>query len=335
MRCNFEAEGHSSPPTSIWGEQQPHAYPLSSTATEFSPRLVSILKASIQPATAEMYQHHWNVFLNFLRKTTDPIFLVHPIQLAPFLVHLHEQCLTYITIRTYLSAIAFVHKLAGHPNPTDAFLITKTMQGIKSHQAHKASDPLQPISRQILHQLIDALAFAVYDPYSRAMWKAIFLLAYHACLRAGVVVYSGNDKNILHLYQVNIYDTTATITFSSYKHSRGNTPTLTIQAEPQGTYCPLQALRHYLAHRGTTPGYLFIHANSSPASRLQFSKVLKSALIMSGHDARRFNTHSFRVGRATQLAGDNYSDSTIRAAGRWRSSAYQQYIRPSNVVLPQ
>ena len=47
-----------------------------------------------------------------------------------------------------------------------------------------------------------------------------------------------------------------------------------------------------------------------------------------------YNTHSFRIRRATQLAQDNHSSETIRSAGRWKSSAYIGYIRSSNINLP-
>ena len=64
------------------------------------------------------------------------------------------------------------------------------------------------------------------------------------------------------------------------------------------------------------------------------SHTLKSAVQFCGQDPRRFDTHSFRIGRASQLAADNASDLTIRATGRWKSNAFLEYIRPHSVILP-
>ena len=49
----------------------------------------------------------------------------------------------------------------------------------------------------------------------------------------------------------------------------------------------------------------------------------------------RYNTHSFRIGRATQLAKDNETEATIKSTGGWKSAAYNKYIRPNNSALPQ
>lgn len=40
-----------------------------------------------------------------------------------------------------------------------------------------------------------------------------------------------------------------------------------------------------------------------------------------------FRPHSFRIGRATDLAKQGVSESEIKALGRWESRAFQNYIR--------
>ena len=49
----------------------------------------------------------------------------------------------------------------------------------------------------------------------------------------------------------------------------------------------------------------------------------------------RYNTHSFRICRATQLAKDNATEATIKSTGGWKSAAYNKYIRPNYSALPQ
>jgi len=337
MWCYLPTESYAKPPSTIWSVTETNANSNAPAATQLALKWNSVLKASLQPATAAMYQRHWETFLQFLQKhQLHPVsFPVPEKHLALFLVHLHETQLSYSTIRTYTSAIAFVHKLAGSQDPTDTFIIHKTLQGIRNQQPPNVSQSLLPISKDLLHTLIDSLPFATNDTYSCTLWRAIFLLIFHGCLRAGEVVSSGHDRNIIHLNQLTVNSSSATIRFLTFKHSHGRTPTISIQAAPDSQHCPVQALRAYLLTRGLTPGFIFIHKDLSPATRSEFAKILKSALTMVGHPAHRYNTHSFRIGRATQLASENHSETNIRMAGRWHSAAYQHFIRPQDFVIPK
>lgn len=146
---------------------------------------------------------------------------------------------------------------------------------------------------------------------------------------------SANPHHTLQFQQITLDPSSLCIQFHSYKHSHQHTPTLTIQASVDSQYCPVAAMRAFLAVRPRTLGPAFMHQDGSPVSRLQFSRFLKLTLSMAGLPEVSYNTHSFRVGRATQLAIDNHADQTIRSAGRWKSDAFKGYIRSANVVLPK
>jgi site-specific recombinase XerD len=62
-------------------------------------------------------------------------------------------------------------------------------------------------------------------------------------------------------------------------------------------------------------------------TRYQFSSILSRSLNLAGIDSRHFKSHSFRIGAATTLAQQGLSADVIQSAGRWRSLAYQFYIR--------
>ena len=185
--------------------------------------------------------------------------------------------------------------------------------------------------------LVRAIPLAVKSIYKQHMLKALFLLAFHACMRAGEVVVSSESYHTLnfrHVQQiVQNGEPAFQITFPSYKHSKSSTTSI-LSAAQQQEYCPVTALRTYLVHRGTSRGPLFIDENSSPITRANFSAYLKSCLRIAGLPDHRYNTHSFRIGRATQLAQDKVPQSEIQSVGRWHSDAYQKYIRPSYKQLP-
>ena len=219
------------------------------------------------------------------------------------------------------------------PDPTTGFIVSKTIQGINNLHG-TTSLPKLPITKTILHTLLHTLAYAVPTTQDHVIWHAIFLFTFHACLRAGEVTLSRNSVNVIKFHQVSLHSTHFTIQFDNYKHSQGHTPLHTIQAQPPGIPCPLVALRHYITIRGTHRGQLFVNVDKTPISIEQFSSVLRTAVAIASLPAR-YTTHSFRIGKATQMAADGQPDHLIRRAGRWKSSAYRRYLRPDNITLPR
>lgn len=62
---------------------------------------------------------------------------------------------------------------------------------------------------------------------------------------------------------------------------------------------------------------------------------VKKALAQAGIDNAHYSGHSFRSGAATRAAEQGISDATIKALGRWKSEAYQVYIKTPKDKLAQ
>ena len=258
--------------------------------------------------------------------------------IALYLAHLHQHGKKHGTLLSHSSAIGFVHKISGHADPTNSFLITKMLSGAKhtSHETNNLSEALLPITNNILQQLIAAIPYCNNTVYGRAMIKALFLLAHGACLRAGEIVLSDNSSHCLQIHQIipiaeNGLICAFKIQFSTYKHHNYKTPTLILRSSHDKTLCPVFALHQYLQLRYPTPGPLFLTERGHPLTRIQFSSLLKQCATMCGLPAYRYNTHSFRIGKVTQMAHDNVSDLNIRQIGRWSSDAFRRYIRPQQI----
>ena len=54
---------------------------------------------------------------------------------------------------------------------------------------------------------------------------------------------------------------------------------------------------------------------------------VRQALQEAGIDSKPYFGHSFRIGAATTAAKEGVGDATIKMLGRWRSNAYQLYIK--------
>ena len=94
------------------------------------------------------------------------------------------------------------------------------------------------------------------------------------------------------------------------------------------------AILPYLAIRGANPGPLFIMQDGSHLTRQRFVSLITNALQLAGIDDKRYTTHSFRIGAATTAKDAGISDVHVKMLGRWKSNAYQLYVRtPSDKGL--
>ena len=266
-----------------------------------------------------------------------PPFSAVSFHIALFITSLHNRSLAYSTIRTYISAVSFLFRIKSDSDPTSHLLVTKALQGVQNLARTKTS--LMPITKPLLHKILAAIPKCISAQFDRVMFHSIFLLTYYACLRVGEVVISANPQNTLQLHQLTrtVIDSKPAyyISFLHFKHSNHRTPTITLLPDADPAFCPVHSLSEYLRIRGMTAGPLFLDNSLTPVTRSRVSNVLKTSLTFLNIPHARYNTHSLRVGRTTQLAADNASDATIRHTGRWVSNAYLKYIRPTNFTLPK
>ena len=94
--------------------------------------------------------------------------------------------------------------------------------------------------------------------------------------------------------------------------------------------CPVAALLSWLVYRGKSSGPLFLLQSGAPLTRTRLVTELRKVLSDLGLEAEHFSGHSFRKGAATTAAARGIPDSQIKILGRWKSSAFQRYLQPSD-----
>ena len=226
-------------------------------------------------------------------------------------------------------------------NPVASFSVSKCLQGVSNQEKliESFKKPLKrlPISREILHKMIDAIPRVIKNTYLAHMFKTLFLLCYYASLRAGEAVKSNNLDNVLRMNNFNKVSLNGKpgyrIDFENFKHSKYPT-SLSLISSGSKNYCPVIALDKYIKMRGGEPGYLFLKSNRKLLTRAHFSTTLRSCLNVSGYQYQLYNTHSFRIGRTTDLALLKFPEAVIKASGRWKSDAYKKYIKLNPLRLP-
>ena len=293
----------------------------------------TLLAASVAPSTARQYQRVWESFCSFTRGLGFNPLPSPPSTVALFISHLvsppHSSAPS--TVCSSISAISYIHKLNNQSDPTSTFLIRKILRGVS--KLHSKSDTRLPITFPILNSLIQALP-SVCSHYDQILYSAMFLTMFSSFLRLGEV--SDSPHNIT-ISQVSFSPSSVDITLTSFKHHSGKPPvTISIPKSPSSQLCPVLALSRYRTVRGAQPGPFFLKQNGQPVLPDDFRTILTRVKSSSNLSSTRITPHSFRIGAATYAAAKGYSSQQIQAMGRWKSSAFQKYIRiPSLSAPPQ
>ena len=252
--------------------------------------------------------------------------------LALVISYLHARKLAPSTIKSYLSAIGYVHKMKGLCDPTKAFLITKLLTALSRQSS---SDIRLPISQPVLHKLVESLSHTNSSAFHRTLFSAMFLLAFYGFFRIGELAAQSATSGGAVVQYRNLRFLTQQgsvcmlkITITNFKHNTDHSPfDILIAREDHLPLCPVQAMVEFCKLRGAHAGPLFCHSDTSPITVGQFNAALKSCLSFCGLDTSRYKGHSFRIGAACHAADRGFSDAQIRALGRWKSDAFKLYIR--------
>lgn len=291
-----------------------------------------LLEASLAPNTSSTYNTSVRAFYQFLREfhmqTSWPINIQHVIL---FISWCFEKGLSSSTIHTYISGLNFFHKLHGGSDLFDEFIISKLVEGCC--RLRRKKDTRLPITLSLLKKIAGVLSQVCYDEFEFRTFKAAFLLAYFGMFRVSEIVAPsmGNVDRTLKASNVNVSTggKELSIILEVYKtNQRGYPITLKIPAEIDESVCPVKAVSQYWLRRPNHNGPFFCHANGRSVTRYQFSAVLAKCLRLVCQSSSNIKSHSFRIGRATQLAEMGVPGYKIKILGRWSSEAYSRYIRP-------
>ena len=255
--------------------------------------------------------------------------------IAAFIAFLSIEGFAPASINLSISALTFVHKINGWQDPSDNFFIKKLKEGCR--RKNPREDARLPISPVILQAIINKLTSICKSLYEAEMFKAAFLLAFFGFLRVGEFSKTGNqatyNSRVIAVDDVEISGSSMLITIRGSKtDQRGATAQLKIDSSSYLELCPVKAMAEYLKSRPVGKGPLFIHFNRETLTSRQFTRMLKEGIKLIGLCPTYFSAHSLRIGAATAAASSGFSDDVIKKMGRWKSDAFQVYIRPQSMV---
>jgi hypothetical protein len=232
------------------------------------------------------------------------------------------------TITTYIAGLNYFHKLRGYNDISNEFIISKLLEGC--HRNRVTFDCRAPLTLPNLAVICESLPQVCFNSYESKLFTSLFTLAYFGLFRVSELVasYKGQETGPLRNSDVSFINSDyVIISLRNFKtNQRGKLITLKIPKET-GAICPVRALLDYVLHKPQNQKFFFCHQDGVPVTKTQFCAVLKKC-VQGCQLSNSFKSHSFRIGRASDLAAQGYSAEVIMKLGRWTSSCYKLYIRP-------
>ena len=180
--------------------------------------------------------------------------------LAIFIAYLYQHNYASSTVNTYVSALGYIHQLAGVADPTRIFFIMEMLKGYGKVSARL--DTGLPITVSILERMCANCTLALDSGYIACMFKAMCATAFYTFLRIGEITATKQAPEVIQLGQLtklsNMSGVMASVKLTShqFKHHYNQSPVSIIISRQAGV-CPVETLLSYCSVRGSMPGPLF------------------------------------------------------------------------------
>ena len=261
---------------------------------------------------------------------------VSVIILCHFAAALASKCIAHSTLKVYLSVIRQLQIEKGLPDPKmqNMAKLSQVLRGVRATQAGKSTTVRLPITPQILERIKEAWERTGLNDNRVMLWAAM-LLCFFGFFRSGEILSPAQG-----LFDASSHLTCADLAIDSVTDPqclRVHLKQSKTDRFKEGTYvcvgrtgeilCPVAAVLAWLIRRGNSRGPLFRYSDGTPLTQARFVMEVRKALLLIGENPKDYGGHSFRAGAATAAAQQGVGDATIKLLGRWRSSAYQIYIK--------
>ena len=298
------------------------------------------LDNSLAPSTRLTYRQGTTQYQRFCTKfNVSPPYPLSESTLCSFAAYLATINLCPQTIKTYLSAIKHTHIMLGFPDPStsiNASTLKLVQRGIARHhsQLEAPARTRLPITPDILRQVKSLWQPHQYEFNYIMLWASLCTAFFGFCRLGEITAPSSSSFNPKEhlLFEDLAIDNPGNIQLITLRIKKSKTDQFRKGADialarTGQDICPVAALLAYLAIRKGHAGPLFHFEDGKYLTQASLTKHMREALTRLGIDEDLYAGHSLRIGAAITAAASGVQDATIKALGRWRSNAYQRYIR--------
>lgn len=241
--------------------------------------------------------------------------------------------------RKYLSAVRAWHITQGWPAPLNANdhdRINWSLRGLANIQRHKRTRPPRPpITLRMLTAL--KLTLVLSDSFDACVWAAASC-AFWGLMRFGEVSVKSraNFCGDKHLTRA---DVKTGVDLDGKFYARLDLPSAKtagpgeiqeVFLTAQGDSCPIRALdnlRQVVPAESTDPLFSWRDKNGDIRPLVRDAALQRINSILAAWGWGTSFGHSFRIGGASFFLAQGVQPEIVRLAGRWKSLAYEVYIR--------
>ena len=163
-------------------------------------------------------------------------------------------------------------------------------------------------------------------------------MLYYGLMRIGEVTTGNHPVLAKDIYYCDQTKKLLIVLHSSKTHGRESKPQkIKIQGnvnleegKNHNYYCPYLAIQEYLLIRGDyhdVKEQLFIFRDRTPVRPAHVRAILRRIIKKLNLNSKLYDTHSFRMGRATDLRKAGYTIDDVKQLGRWKSNAVYKYLK--------
>lgn len=271
------------------------------------------------------YSYAVTRFLDFCtRYALDPI-RIEESTVIRFIAYLSCIPISPSTVRVYLAGIRAWIISEGHPPP---YIYSQRVKWALRSLDRSAPNPVRarPFTMSMLRVVFHFIDYS----YDNVLMFSAMLLGYFGCLRSSEYCYAPGCTPLL-LSHVKIVEASTRFMIISVQSSKtAHKGFQLVVGCSRSAICAVCWLKHFISIRSHPPSLpLFTLKSGVPLTRAALSLFMRQSLSAAGMDPSNISTHSLRAGSATDAAGLGLTDSAIQQLGRWKSSAFTVYLRPS------
>ncbi|MFC7497000.1 MULTISPECIES: tyrosine-type recombinase/integrase [unclassified Nocardioides] len=309
---------------------QPVLDPFAGLTETDAQRIAAALTAAVTESTRTVYAHHWRGWERWCTDRGIAPLPAAPAAVCAYLAHRATEDVSASAIDGACSAISYVHRSHGHPDPIQNEALRQVRRGLRRTLGTAPRRLARPLTTGDIRQIVGAID---RGSLKGARDAAIILLGYASALRrselTGLTLADLERQPaglLLHVRR-------------SKTDPEGHGHLVPVAHGRHPGTDPVAALDAWLQLRGTTPGPVFVslrHGDLThdPISGEAIARMLRSRARGAGLSPERITGHSLRAGHATAAAAAGVPLDRIALQTRHRRIAtlIDRYIRPAQAL---
>ncbi|KAH7917590.1 DNA breaking-rejoining enzyme, partial [Leucogyrophana mollusca] len=241
-------------------------------------------------------------------------------------------------VRKYLAAVRAWHIVQGWPPPLDEAAhsrINWSLRGLENLQGSRRKPPRPPITLAMLTALKSSLDLD--DPFDACVW-AQCACAFFGMMRFGEVAVPSRKafSPSTHLTRKDAFfgrdllgNRYCRLDLPAAKTARPG-ETQSVYLNVQGDWCPLAALENLariVPAASDDPLFSWVDRRGEVRPMAKSRAIDRINAVLHAWGWGTAFGHSFRIGGASFFLAKKVEPEIVRIAGRWKSLAYETYIR--------